>query len=99
MHPPPAHTGTGSLPDHRQVTDTDVTSKREAVRLLRGIGLTGAEAHRMYDAYRADLERPVVTAGASYSRGFLAWLQRTPPGGLPPRVRRWRVGEGQWRTS
>lgn len=64
----------------RQVSDTALTSKREAIRYLRDqLQITGAQANRMYVAYQRDQERPAVTAGATYRLSFLAWLMEQAP--------------------
>ena len=81
--PPPGHTATtATAAGHdRQVIDTAITSKREAIRWLRAeCGVTGAQAHKLYDAYRADMERPLVTARVTYSRWYLDRLMRQAPG-------------------
>ena len=84
----------------RQVTATEVTLKREAIRFLRAeLGITGAQANRLYGAYLRDLERPVVTAARSYRASFIDWLMRQAPGGRRQDVRKWRIGEGNWRTT
>lgn len=95
--PPPGHTATTETAagHNRQVIDTAITSKREAIRYLReSLGITGAQAHQMYDAYRADLERPLVTAGRTYRPGFIAWLMEQAPNACyrrPVRKHEWRV--------
>lgn len=95
--PPPGHTATTETAagHDRQVIDTAITTKREAIRYLRAeLGVTGAQANRLYGAYVADQERPVVTAGRTYRSSFIDWLMRQAPGGRRPRAtpkRGWRV--------
>lgn len=77
-----------------------LTSKREAIRFLSAeLGVTGAQAHQLFDAYRRDMERPIVTAAETYAHGFIDWLMRQAPSDRKPSVRKWRIGEGNWRTS
>lgn len=66
MSAPPGRTALAEpVPGLRYVTDTDVTPKREALRLLRAeLGLTGPEAHRLYRRYEHE-----CAAG-----DFLAWV-------------------------
>lgn len=96
-----AHTETAAGHD-RQVGDTAPTSKREAVRYLRAeLGLTGAQAHRLYVAYARDLAdaRRIGNDTHSSDEGFIDWLMRQAPGTRKPSVRQWRIGEAGWRTA
>ena len=97
MSPPVLTDIAESLPDYRQVGVSAPTSKREAIRLLRAdLGITGAQANRLYSAYLvdvADAQRIGNDTGRS-DEEFLAWLMRQAPG--PGRQRSvlhhgWRV--------
>lgn len=84
----------------RQVGDTAPTSKREAIRFLRAeLKVTGAQANRLYEAYRRDQERPVATAAKSYRSSFIDWLMRQAPGARNRPAQKWQLGQGQWRTA
>lgn len=81
---------------NRQVIETAITPKREAIRLLRAdLGITGAQANRLYSAYLADVadaQRIGNDTGRS-DVAFLDWLMRQTPGGRArPVVKRgWAV--------
>lgn len=66
--------------------------------LVAELGVSRPQAHALIRAYERDLERPAVTADESYQPSFLTWLMQQVPGGRKPTVRKWRVGESQWRT-
>lgn len=84
----------------RQVGATEPTSKREAIRYLRAeLDVTGAQANRLYEAYRRDLERPVVTAALSYRLSFYRWLMEQAPTARKRPAQKWQIGQGQWRTT
>ena len=96
--PPPGHTATTETAagHNRQVIDTAITTKRQAIRFLMAEGgFTGAQAHRLYDAHRADLERPLATGAKCYSLGFLRRLMEQAPG---PGFQRGVLKHG-WRTT
>lgn len=90
-----------SLPDNRQVGVTAPTSKREAFRTLRDqLGITGAQAHALFKAYERDVA-DALRVGNDTGRSdaaFIDWLMRQAPSDRKPSVRKWRIGEGNWRT-
>ena len=76
--------------------DTDLSTASAQERyLVREMGCTYPQAKAMIRAYRADLERPLVTAGRTHSLSFLAWLMSQAPG--PGRQR--GVLKHEWRVS
>lgn len=76
--------------------DTDLsTTNGQKTFLVHELGVSRAEAARLIKAYRADLERPLVTAGRTHSLSFLAWLMSQAPG--PGRQR--SVLKREWRVS
>lgn len=100
---PPTPTPTETAAGHdRQVTASEVTSKREAFRTLRAeLGITGAQAHRLYVAYEADIAdaHRIGNTTARSDASFLSWLMSQAPGHRNRPVRKWRVGEAGWRTA
>lgn len=98
--PPPGHTATTETAagHNRQVIDTAITPKREAIRLLRAdLGITGAQANRLYSAYLADLA-DAVRIGNDTGRSdeaFIDWLLRQPP---VPLARR-KAPKHEWRVT
>jgi hypothetical protein len=77
------------LPGIRQEGDTAPSSKREAIRWLSSeLGITGAQAHRLFDAYRADLADAATAHAVAVEAGrfddarqvvretFRAWFTR-----------------------
>lgn len=103
MRPPPGLapiTETAAGHD-RQVTASEVTSKREAFRVLRAeLGVTGAQAHALFVAYERDVAdaRRVGNDTARSDASFLAWLMEQAPSQRRRPVRKWRVGEAGWRV-
>jgi len=97
MPPPVLADATALCGEHITAAGTTdlATSNGQKAYLMGELGLSRAEAARLIKAYRADLERPVVTASASYSFGFLDWLIRQAPG--PGRQR--SVLKHQWRVT
>lgn len=67
-------TRTDSLPENRQVGDTEPTSKREAIRWLIAGGCTGAEANRLYRGWIAR------TVRSNDHRDFIEYVMQTIPG-------------------
>lgn len=103
MTSPPGTARTAEpLPGNQAGGRTAPTSKREAFRTLRAeLGVTGAQAHALYAAYERDVA-DVHRVGNDTNRsdvGFIDWLMRQAPVKRKPSVRKWRVGEGQWRTT
>lgn len=100
---PPTPTPTETAAGHdRQVTASEVTSKREAFRVLRAeLGITGAQAHRLFVAYERDIAdaHRIGNTTARSDASFLSWLMSQAPGNRIRPVRKWRVGEAGWRTS
>lgn len=75
-------------------SDTDLSTRNGQFRyLMRELGVSRAEAHALIRAFVRDMERPLVTSAASYSRDFLSWLMSQTPGGRKPSIRKheWRV--------
>lgn len=98
--PPPVLTDTTETAagHNRQVIDTAITSKREAIRLLRAdLGITGAQANRLYSAYLADMADALRIGNdtARSDEAFIDWLLRQAPG--PGRQR--SVLKREWRVT
>lgn len=76
MSAPPGYVANAeSLPDCRQVGGTAPTSKRQALRWLAAeLGVTGAQAHRLYIAYQRDLRE--ADARRFVIEEFGPWLRR-----------------------
>lgn len=88
------------LPGYQAGGRTAPTSKREAFRILRTeLCVTGAQAHALYVAYERDQERPLATLSETYAASFIDWLMRQAPADRKPSVRKWQIGESQWRTA
>lgn len=101
-----------SLPENRQVGVPAPTPKRQAIRfLMRELGITGAQANRLYSAYLLDLRdehaarqahAEAVAAGAfSDARAvaretFRAWFSRR--GDVVVQRARPRASDPRWRT-
>ena len=100
MTSPPGTAGIAEpLPGYQAGGRTAPTSKREAFRILRAdLGVTGAQAHALYVAYRRDQERPAATAGETYAASFIDWLMRQSPATKPRATRKYQIGETGWRT-
>lgn len=78
--------------------ETDLTTTNGQKRfLMEECGLTRSQAARTLVAWKRDQERPVVTAAETYTTDFLTWLMKAPSD-RKPTVRKWRIGEGNWRT-
>lgn len=76
-------------------SDTELSTRTQQMRyLVRELGVSRAEAHALIRAFVRDMERPLVTSAASYSRDFLSWLMRQAPGG-----RRVAIRKHEWRVS
>lgn len=83
------------------MTTTEPTTKREAIRILRAdLGITGAQANALYNAYRADVADAVRIGNDTHrsDTDFLAWLMEQAPAARRPSTRKWRIGDSQWRT-
>lgn len=83
--PPPVLTDTTETAagHNRQVIETAITPKREAIRLLRAdLNITGAQANRLYSAYLADVAdaQRIGNDTARSDEEFLSWLMRQAPG-------------------
>lgn len=99
--PPQLSGGAEPLPgDQAGEGHRPLTSKRQALRwLATELGVTGAEAHRLFVAYQRDQERPTVTASKSYKASFIDWLMRQAPSQRPRTVAKWQIGQGSWRLT
>lgn len=74
-----------------------LTTKREAIRQLMGLGITGPQAQHLYRAYEADVA-DAVRIGNDTGRSdtaFLAWLMEQPPLDIRQPRRRPRPSIGQ----
>ena len=79
-------------------SDTDLSTRTKQMRYLCAeLGYSRPQAHAILRdfevARQRDQERPLVTAGATYSASFLRYLMRAPG------VRNRPVLKHQWRTT
>lgn len=98
-HAQPTETAAGH---NRQVRDTALTSKREAIDYLRAqLNITGVQANRLYSAYQRDLADAIRIGNNTRpdDTDFIAWLMQQTPSARRPTTRQWRLGETAWRTT